>query len=177
MKIKSFPGKKSNENILFVIRKHGIIHFLGILRLIFVAIIPFCGSIVFIFWLKSNRGLGDDFFFNGIAFSILTFCFLFFFCFLWWVNDDLDVAILTDYRLIDINQIHFLEHRMTEIGLEKIHDISGTLSGISGAIFRYGTLQIYTARDHSDFKMQMVATPRLVARKILDFVHLGLKQK
>lgn len=55
------------------------------------------------------------------------------------------VFIVTDQRLIYVDQLGFLTRKITETEIEKVQDVSSQISGLSRMIFHYGNLVIRTA--------------------------------
>ena len=165
--VDSFPGMRSDEKIILVFRKHWIIHFMGILR-------PFVLmglSLSLLFWISPFLWKeGDPAFFLGLSFACLLQSYILIWSLVLWMNDDLDVLIVTNERTVDITQLGFLRRNITEMGLEKIQDVSGETKGIIGNILNFGDISIRTASTYHNFCLRVIPDPHLSARNILECV-------
>lgn len=55
------------------------------------------------------------------------------------------VFIVTDQRLIYVNQLGFLTRKITETEIDKIQDVSSHIFGLMKMIFHFGNLIVRTA--------------------------------
>lgn len=52
-----------------------------------------------------------------------------------WINDELDIFIITDSRVIGIEQISALSRNVTECSLDRVQEVNAHTSGILQTIF------------------------------------------
>ncbi len=70
--------------------------------------------------------------------------------FIFWMKYYLDAWIITDQRIIDIEQ-HGLFHReVSEIAMERIQNVTIEIPGFLATVMKFGTIKIQTASE-SDF--------------------------
>jgi len=82
-----------------------------------------------------------DFFFALYVMAMLTVILIF------WVAHYLDVWIITDERVIDIEQ-HGLFHReISEIPMERIQNVTIEIPGLLPTLLKFGNLKIQTASE------------------------------
>ncbi len=79
-----------------------------------------------------------------------------------------NVGIITNTRVIDIDQISILYRETTEARNEKIEDVTSKSAGYWGAIFNYGNIFVQTAGTEANIEFINIAVPTLVAKIIND---------
>lgn len=81
------------------------------------------------------------------------------FIFLSWINDEIELFIITDQRIIGIEQISTLSRRVTECGLGRVQEVNAEVTGILQTIFHYGHVHIHTASENSDMIVNFAPKP------------------
>jgi uncharacterized membrane protein YdbT with pleckstrin-like domain len=76
-----------------------------------------------------------------------------------WVNDELDLFIITDQRIIGIEQISSLSRRVSECGLDRVQEVNAEVAGIFQTVLGYGHVHIHTASEHSDMIVSFAPDP------------------
>ena len=164
-----FPGKQPNEKVLMVIRKHPIVYIRNFLLFLVASVLPL--SIFLMFW--SNRfplSQGGTTSVVGYLGASLYFLYSFALFLISWLNDEFDLFILTDHRLIDITQVSFLKRTVATTPLDQIQDTTSDIQGILGTLLNYGSIDVQTAAGAaSSFTIDHVPDPAMVARKILSY--------
>lgn len=82
-----------------------------------------------------------------------------------WRNN---VLVVTNQRVIDIDQHGFFERNVAEAGYEKIQDVRYTIRGLWPTLFRFGTIVVQTAGEITNIELQAVQHPVDVQRLITD---------
>ena len=80
----------------------------------------------------------------------------------------LDVWIITNQRLIDIEQKGFFNRSVSELDLKKIQDITSSVSGAIPTMFGFGNIHIQTAAEENKFEIKSVPHPVTARRKIIE---------
>jgi hypothetical protein len=167
----TFPGQRPDEKILMVIRKHIIVYIRIVLSFLMVVTVPLL--IFYSIWFRyypaeQNPGLNAAiglFVCAYILFGLLLACIA-------WINEEFDLFILTNERLIDITQVTILKRTVASTPLNQIQDATSDITGIFQTILNYGNLEIQTAAgDASAFQIDRVPDPALLAREILNHTH------
>ncbi len=167
----TFPGQRPNEKILMVIRKHIIVYIRIIMSFLMVVAIPLI--IFYSIWFRyypteQNPSLNAAIGLFACAYILLG---LLLAC-IAWINEEFDLFILTDERLIDITQVTFLKRTVASTPLNQIQDATSDVTGIFQTILNYGNLEIQTAAgDASAFQIDRVPDPAFLAREILNHTH------
>ncbi len=79
----------------------------------------------------------------------------------------LNVLLITNQRLIDIDQRGFFEQIVSETTYDKIQDVSFAIKGIRQTLFRYGTVTIQTAGSQANIEIRNTRNPEDVHTLIL----------
>ncbi len=154
---------EDDERVLKVVRKHWFIpavEFFGISLLALAPLVIFLGIIF-----AQNQDWID--WGIGAYGAILLFASA-----LWWVicimmaamiwtHYYLDLWIITDRRLIVIEQLGFFNRKTSNFRLERLQDIKVRVSGIIATLLNFGTIRAQTASaSDSSFKMTGLPDPR-----------------
>lgn len=158
------------ENIIVIIRRHWFsLATEGAFDLfIFLAIvIAVVGTDTFLLTgestLKSGMVLPLGFFAIGFVGLLLWMHF-----FASWSDHWLDAWIITDRRVVDIEQKGFFNREVSSFPLDRIQDITYTISGIIPTWLHFGDVRIQTASISEDFIMRQVPFPQDVKEHLLE---------
>jgi hypothetical protein len=165
-----FDGQKTDEQILLVLHRHWF-DILSQFFLIFGMIALLVGSFItlpIIFPELQNRQSKNLFLFLENLFFILTWIV----SFLIWVDYYLDVWIVTDHRIVNIEQKGLFSRSISELELEKVQDITTNVRGVIPTFLNYGDLQVQTAAEQEKFLFHNIPDPYSVKDLIM-----GLQKK
>lgn len=161
-----FPGQKKSEQVVLLIRKHWIIDvkifsifvIIGVLPLL---LVTFLGEVL---W-KSNQG---DLFLIYVLASLVYLLFIMLFVYIRWLNEELDLVIVTNERIVSHDQIDLFHRQISEAHVEDIQDVKGIEKGLVGHLFHFGRVEITTASNDLFFSIENVANPHEMTRALLD---------
>lgn len=170
-KIQLEPG----EEVLKVVRKHWFIIAAELFGTFLMLLLPFFILFVAALFPTSlsyfDISLGDYtkiITFGVAAWSILTIMT----GFATWTHYYLDLWIITDRRIILVDQIHFFNRNVSIFRLERMQDIEFKITGIIPTLLNFGTLKAQTAGAHeSNFASNGLPDPRglqAVIQKAMD---------
>ncbi|MEN9390320.1 MAG: hypothetical protein RLZZ283_420 [Candidatus Parcubacteria bacterium] len=163
----SISDLKDNEHLVTVVRHHWLVLVFHIVGLGFVFIIPFIavpvlGAVV------SQSGL-DVAQIGAMAGFLGSLWALIIWQFLWvrWTDWYFDVWIVTNWRIIDIDQKGlFRRNTATILDLNHIQDIDTELNGILGNLFDFGSIEVQSAGTKTEFSFEDARNPVRVERLI-----------
>jgi hypothetical protein len=163
---KLFPSQQDDETIYLVVREHWFVLFLQFLVWVFFA----AALIVFNRFAQANLpnlyiGITGE---VTLLFTQVYSLFLALSLFLIWVFYYLNVQIITNMRIVDVNQEGLFSHVVSELNVDKIEDVTSQVNGLFGTIFNYGNVIIQTAGKEEHFDFRNVPNPSAIERIVLD---------
>lgn len=167
MHLSSFIHQKSYEHIEHEIRRDPITLVPGIVGFLLLLILPTGLG----WFLQTNY---PSFFFEPVSFSIIIlFAALYYlsiglFFYTFFVTFYLDLLIITNDRLLHIEQHSLFSRTISELDLYKIQDVTSEVYGFIPSLFSYGTLQIQTAGAQEKFILDHIPHPESLRQTILD---------
>lgn len=160
------PNQREGEVVELVLRKHWISHF-HVLFFLFTTFIVPLGVYIGLFFSFRNEFFTET---SKIlsAFFMLYLLFVVLFTYIKWLNEEFDVLIITNYRIMSVNQIGFLSREFSESSLMQIQDVKGRSKGFFSSFFDFGTLEAQTAADKILFTIDYIPKPLQHVNKILE---------
>ena len=151
---------EDGEKIIKVVRKHWFVMLLVAITMFVLAILP--GFLYFFIFFE----LFNEFFVQGLGISSSILSTLLFgvqkwgsfayplwllllwtFFFIEWTDYYLDALVITNKRVIDIEQKGFFNREITSFNYHNIQDITVETRGIIQTFFKFGFIHIETAGD------------------------------
>jgi len=152
-----FNGQRSDEELLFVFRRHMVAMRKGFYSLLIPLVIT---SIPPLIW-----SYNLELFLLPIGGFILG-CILFSYHFILWY---FTIYIVTNQRIRQITQRGLFGKDVIELKLSKIQNISYNISGLSGELFKFGTIIIQTFVG--DLVIHNVEHPDKIYNKLQDAIN------
>lgn len=162
-----FPGRQPEEKIVIVLHRHWFVFVRHVVVLVLLAGAPL---VVWLIWthitdfVLSDGSLSQTLIIMGGA---LYYLFLWILIFGYWLDYYLDVFIITDKRVVDIEQAGLFGRTVAEERLYRIQDVTSDAQGILATALRYGNVYVQTAGKTERFIFEQVAHPEKVAQTIL----------
>ncbi|MDO8537098.1 MAG: PH domain-containing protein [bacterium] len=151
-----------NEKILLIIRKHWFVVARTVFLFILLLLIP---TIVLTVMQFSPDNFDNDIagpitnlFLSVYSMVLLLFLFLF------WMDYYLDMWVITNDRIIDIEQRGLFYRNISEIPMQHVQDVTIEVHGVIETFLKFGTIRIQTAGER-EFTINMV--PHLYEAKDL----------
>jgi uncharacterized membrane protein YdbT with pleckstrin-like domain len=160
-----FPGQHEDENIILFLRRHWFI-FLGRLFMIIIAI----AALLFVYFAFSslNHNFTESEFHNLLLFGeSLATLFIWNFFFILWLDFYLDAWIVTNERIINIEQRGFFNRDISELKLTKIQDVTSEIIGVIPTLLNYGNIYVQTAGKEERFNFCQIPDPNYVKNVIV----------
>ena len=162
---KLFPSQQPNEKIMLVVRAHWFILFVKISAVVLLMLAPvLLRAILAQFQVDSFSdftntliNLGLQIYYLGLLIAL----------FIVWVLYYLNIHVVSDQRIVDIDQNGLLLHEVSELNIETIEDVTSQTKGLIGNILDYGTVYIQTAGATQRFEFDNVPHPGAIASLIL----------
>lgn len=149
---------KEWENIEMVVRRHWIVYIqLWIYAFLWISV---SSTLLGFFWLQ---------FWLIIILCIFWMMFLLF-LYIEWLNHELDLFIITNTRIIWVEQISFLNRTISECHLAQVQEVNAKTKWLLSNLLNFWTLLIQTAWNASNFEVTYAPDVINTSRKILNIV-------
>lgn len=165
---KHFPGQLPHEEIFTVIHRH----WFNILTH-FVAIIIFTLVTLGFFFLAPVLTALFDITLNSAAVYFITtlvFLFLWIYGFFIWIDYYFDVWIITDERILNIEQKSLFMRVISEVDLGRVQDVTTKVEGFLPTLLDFGDIFIQTAGQDKHFHFRKIGNPDLHKDEIVRLV-------
>ncbi len=166
--------QKGYENIVFVLRRHVLILVRNLLMYIVLFAVP-VGFYYGISYLFPGLLQGTVSYTLLILAGSIYYLSIWLFLFTTILDFYLDTWIVSNDRIISIEQEGLFSRVISEMDLYKTQDVTSEIKGIFPTIFNYGNVVVQTAAAKDKFIFEQINNPHEVRRKIIDLVE-GDKQ-
>lgn len=153
-----------DEKIVLKVHRHKLVLIFKSFFLILFVLLP-----PVLFWFSRQAGTvkGNELaLFLSIYSAILLIGWMIFFII--WTDYYLDVLVVTDKRIVDIEQRGFFKREVSTVRLESIEDITINVSGVLATFLDYGTLKLQTAAENREFIIYDVPHPNQIKSTIFE---------
>lgn len=152
-----FRGQRENEVVLRVIHRHWFnifVHFSIILIFSFLLIVSL---LVFPMLFPDMLDPNNTGFFLFVENTF--FILLWIFGFLLWIDYYFDVWIITNERIVNIEQKGLFVRHISELNFSRVQDVTATVEGIIPTILNFGDVLVQTAGEEKRFTFRQIADP------------------
>jgi len=149
-----------DEKILFIARKHWFVFVKEAVALFFLLCAPFL--IILVLKLLNTK---YDIKIHGDVVVLFIFLSSVFLLFIWvsifviWTDYCLDILIVTNMRIVEVEQKGFFSRELSTFRLENVQDITAESNGMIQTFLGFGTIHVQTAGEDRDFIMRGVPKP------------------
>ena len=146
-----------NERVVRAVRQHWLIFVLEVLFLAVLALLPLVEFVL--------PGIAERIGISLVLGSSALFLNATWLLFIWitffvvWTNYYLDTWIVTDKRVIDIEQRGLFNRSVSECHLDRVQDVTTEVKGFLPTFLKYGDVIIQTAGEQGRFVMRNVPNP------------------
>lgn len=166
-------GLHENERVVYEVRRHWYVLFAESLAIIALFLVPWL--VLFGFSAAGvSLGAKGDALFVFLAASWLLM--------LWtafgvvWTNYYLDVWLVTNKRIIDIEQQGLFSRDVSEFRLDRIQDVTIEIKGFLPTMLRFGDIHVQTAGETHEFMMRRIANPYQVKEAIVQAANKAIAE-
>ena len=152
-----FPGRRQEEQVILILRRHWLILVKRMIPFVFyLLVIVIFGTVGPDIMAIAPFGLGEDFFSLGISFLFMLFWLI---LFIVWLDYYLDVWIVSDQRIINIEQFGLFNRSISELEHPKIQDVTSEVHGVISTLFNFGYIYVQTAGEKERFVFKQIPNP------------------
>lgn len=164
----SFPDKHPDEIVVFIQRRHWSVLFGRMVRWVFLLLLPMVAVVI-----VSLSGTTDALT-SGSAGSVALVLGMSVFAlvvlllaFQDWLDYYLDMLILSNERVIQIEQVGLFKRTVSQLSLDKVQDVTVETKGMSSSLFGFGSITIESAGEQENFVIHNVPHVERVQSQIL----------
>lgn len=157
----TFPGKEIDENIFVFVRRFPLAFVPSLALTVVVAVLG--GVLILLLGYGDIIGntvrvlLASAFFLLMLLFGLIEFIDFYF-----------DIHIVTDRRIVDIDQLRLFNRDVQTLLLDDIQDVQSKTKGFFPTLFNYGDVVIQSAGAKPNFIFSQIRHPENVAAIIID---------
>jgi len=158
-----------NERIVLKRRRHWLVVVLELVPIVLAAIFPLAALVI-----GSTLPMGETIISQYPSFIIFFLAawwlLLWSIFFIIWTNYYLDILVVTNKRIIDIEQLGLFARDIAEVRMENIEDVKTEVVGIVASLLDMGNVHIQTAGEARELVVKRIANPHKV-REIISKCH------
>lgn len=170
-----FDGQRSDEKVLQVLHRHWFDILIQFMLVFFMLILLFGSFGLFLLFYTTfeSRDFKNLLFFS----QNLFFIFIWMTSFIIWIDYYFDIWIVTDQRIINVEQKGLFVRETSELELEKIQDVATNVHGMISTFLNYGDIQVQTAGEQEKFLFYNIPDPYQVKDLIMKLQEKFEKQE
>lgn len=165
LSIYRLPNQLPGEKVVKIIRRDFFILFKKVFLFLSLAFFFVVFSLII---LNSYPSVTEQVFYPALvlfASGYLLFIWLFFF--FSFIDYYLDVWVITDERIINIEQQGLFSRIISEQRLFRIQDVTSEVTGVLPTVFKYGNVYVQTAAEKERFSFEQIPDPNGVRDTII----------
>jgi hypothetical protein len=170
------PHQQKGETCVFFLHRHWHVLLQIFFPIFLLYLIP--GLLLFFFWEKVTPFIQHEIY-GPISFLILSayVCGVWLLAFVEFVDYYLDVWIVTNKRILNIEQLGLFHRTASELALSTVQDVTSEVKGILPTLFNFGTVYIQTAGETRRFIFKEVPDPEEIKEKIISVLELEREKR
>jgi len=167
--LEHLPNQRRNEEVELFLRRHWITITTQLISFAILLVVPFLLSVVF--WSDLVQLLKHNIFgpLITIAASIYILA-IWLYAFIEFTDYYLDTWIVTNERILNIEQEGLFHRTTSELDLAAVQDVTSDVQGIARTLIDYGNIYIQTAGTKARFIFKVVPAPSKATRRIAQLV-------
>jgi len=166
MSVSEIIKQKPYEKIIFILRRHPLTFVPTLFLFLVLSTVP-----VIVYFLIDN--LFQTLLHSPIIYPVtilagsVYYLSMYLFFYAHFIDYYLDMWVVTNDRIVDIEQ-HGLFHRViTELDLFRIQDVTADVLGIFPTLFRYGNVTVKTASSTSSIIFKNISNPNHIRERLI----------
>jgi hypothetical protein len=175
MEAQLFAGQKPDETVTALVRPHWLILLRTVAAILFLSVIP-----IAVLAVVTANGVTP---FSGIGLAVTVvaipayYLTLITWFFIAWVDYYLDVGIVTNHRIIDVDQRGMFRRSVAELDCRMVQDINADKTGVLETLFDFGNVIVQTAGERPNFVFHAVPHPDRMVDRIREVMNAAHSQE
>ncbi len=176
MRLDNLPNTKPGERTILFLRRHWLVP-LRILGMLFLLLlVPIAAYFLIraeLPWLLSHSVITP---LLALLASVYYFA-VWVYSFSEYIDYYLDIWIVTNEKIINIEQLGLFARVASELNLTDIQDVTSDVRGIVQTFLDFGTVHVQTAAETTRFVFKQVEKPELIKRQIVHLVDVARSEQ
>lgn len=168
MHLSKFIKQKSYEHIQYILHRHPLTFLPTVLFFLVLAAIPAAAYFTVANIFSSAKGAYTPLSVVGILFTSAYYIGILNFFYTQFIIYYLDVWLVTDDRVIDVDQKTLFSRTISELDLASIQDVTTDIKGFFPTLFDYGDVIVKTASDNPNIIFRSVPHPNKIRADLVD---------
>lgn len=168
--------QRPDETVLLILRRHWIVLTTYIFRLIVLNLIPIVGLTILNYFTPVTAYLAHPIYVAGIISIAIYYLIIWVLYFYAFIDYHLDIWIITDQRIIDVQQRSLFDRLVSELNITKVQDATSEVRGPLQTLLNYGNVYVQTAGEEHRFVFQQVPHAEKVAELVIQTNEAATKQ-
>lgn len=152
-----FTGQRDGEEVVEIIHRHWFDILSRFIFILFFSSLLLSGFIFLFFLFPDFLNISQKQLFLFLENTFFLFIWLF--GFLIWIDYYFDTWIITNERIVNIEQRGLFDRHISELNFRNIQDVTTNVDGILPTILNFGDVSIQTAAEQERFMFRMVPDP------------------
>lgn len=173
-----FPNQKTDEKVLILLRRHWTVALVITVKYVLFLLAP-----IFLIEIEElfSPGLIVRLSQGTLSYPLTVMVLSLYYLFVWilffhaWIDYYLDVWLVTDERIVNVEQAGLFSRSISEIKLFRVQDVKAEVHGIIPTIFHFGEVTIQTAGSETFAIFKQVPSPYETSREISKLVERNKK--
>lgn len=171
MHVTQLIKQKSYEHVVHVLHRHWFTFLPKVILLLVLGSVPF-GIFLLINTLFPAVFQSELGYVIGVLFASLYLLSVLLFFYTDSVIFYLDMWVVTNDRIVDIEQIGLFSRTISELDLFRIQDVTTEVHGFFPTLFNYGTVKIKTASENLDIVFKDISRPNQIREELIQLSHV-----
>lgn len=165
----AFPHLDEKEEVALVLRKHPFVLLGMAIKGFLMLFIPPILYLAFLFFSPESLEFSEGSLMPYLAVLgiSLYYLFLWLFLFVYWLEFYLDVWVVTNERVINVDQRRLFSRRVSEVRLVQVQDVTTEVEGMFHTFFKFGDIDLQTAAEQGKFTFKNIPNPDSVREIIV----------
>lgn len=166
MIISNIIKQKIYEKVEYLLRRHPITFVPTLFLFIALAVVP-PGLYLLINSLFPNILAGQILYPLAILVASIYYLSLYIFFYAQFIDFYLDLWVITNDRVVDIEQMGLFSRTISELDLFRIQDVTVEIHGLFPTLFHYGNITVKTASSGSHFVFHHIHNPNEIRQALI----------
>lgn len=172
-----FPTQRPNEHVILLLRRNWTVLARDVIQLVASLIIPPVVLGLLYFYAEVSLEPGSALYAITVIILGLYYLFSFLAYFHDFVDYHLDIWVVTDQRIVSIEQAGLFNRTVSELSVVRVQDVTSEVKGAVQTFLDYGQVHIQTAGQEARFVFEQVPHPSQVAKVILQVHEQAMKSQ